>query len=189
MTLTKADKEQRNDEKTRGILDQICARTTKGWAFGSGTDEEKIEKIKAQHKQVRDDFESLILPMFVKKYERCITKAECTHLIRNRSAANHAKEAEQREAERVKIQLEKCPPNRKFYSHTNLTDSKWHRYDTMPTDDELMERKAIRWTPGMMASAAHFLGGFCVTAIHKDGLIIEFEYIYENGKLYSPNVH
>lgn len=199
MTLNPAIKLQRIAAKTSDIIEMIASRKTKGWAFGEGTDAEKTEKIKAAKQIIFADFENMKRVDFLEKYSIYVSRTNRMFLMEQRPAnealeenkakQDCAKEIMKRIAvDRINELLKEFPPNQKFYSYTNLTDSKWHRYEELPTSERLEETKAIRWNARLIGMAASRLGSFCVTGIHFDGLVIEFEYVHDEKGLYDPNI-
>ena len=173
--------------RVQSIVNLICVRKTKGWEKDLGTEEERAARIKAAHDEVQKDFETMPRRHFAEKYDIHISHQHKLFLIRHRPEGDDELQQRVEEEERRQDRLERYPPNRKFYSFTNATDSRWNRYDEPPTEEQLQNAKAIRWTAGMMAASTRGLGPFAPTAILHGGLVIEFEYVYtEKGELYSP---
>lgn len=196
MTLNPEVKAQRIAAKIDDIVAMICTRRTKGWASGEGTDADKVLKIHRAQQEVVQDFKSMSRVSFLIKYSIYVSDTNRKFLMEHRPAEEiqaekqeHEREMKEAAAIRIAGLLEQFPPNQKFYSYTNLTDESWHRYDTLPTLEQLEKAKAIRWNARITALAAVSFGSFCVTGIHFDGRVIEFEYVHDEKGLYNPNIN
>jgi hypothetical protein len=180
----------------QALVDQIASRLTVGHS----------SEYPDVRRQVGADYETMQHEAFDQKYANQIdgvkkkpvplankavkvsagSPRKAKVLSPEKQAENEAK-ALQEKRERNARMLENNPPNRSFYSYTNMTDSEWHRLDALPTEEELERRKAIVWTAGMMSS---FDARIVLKAMHFDGRVIEFEYQYrgegDDIKAYNP---
>lgn len=148
--------------------------------------------------EARNDYSALSIDAFNKKYGKYLSaiqkkpsgsykKPRAADKKVEKSAEEIEKEQEEIRIQSLKEMQEKYPPKTRFFSCTNKDEEKWHRYDSMPTDEFLEKKKAIPWSAGMLGAAAAYLGSFVVVAMHKNYRVVEFEYLYENEKLYNPN--
>jgi Fe2+ transport system protein B len=180
------------------ILNQIIELKVKDTLPDNSTAQDLEEYQERIHMEVNSDYSSIPIDKFNEKYEKYLgaAKKKATSAYKKQKTAPKKveksveeleKEQEEKRMQTLKEMQEKYPPNTRFFSCTNKDEEKWHRYETMPSDEMLEKKKAIPWTAGMMGAAASYLGSFVVVAVHKDYRVIEFEYLYQNDKLYNPS--
>jgi hypothetical protein len=180
------------------ILENIINLKIKDTIPASATNEVRDSHKEKITLETRNDYSALSIDAFNKKYGKYINaiqkksngtykKPRAADKKVEKSAEEIEKEQEEKRMQTLQNTQEKYPPNTRFFSCTNKDDAKWHRYEQMPTDEFLEQKKAIPWSGGMIGSAASSLGSFIVVAVHKDYRVIEFEYLYENDRLYNPN--
>lgn len=146
--------------------------------------------------EVSHDYSELSIEAFNKKYEKYLNaiqkKANGTYKKPkapkkgDKSIEEIEKEQEEYKTQALKKMQEKFPPNKRFFSWTNKDEDKWNRYEELPTVESVASKNAMRWTNGMIGAASSKLGSFVLVAIHHESRVIEFEYVYTDGKLYSP---
>ena len=182
------------------ILEQIIDLKVKDTIPASASNEVRDNHREKIGAETRYDYSALSIDSFNSKYGKYLSaiQKKPTGEYKNKktktvikkvekSVEELEKEQEEERKQELKEMQEKYPPNTRFFSCTNRDEEKWHRYETMPSDEMLEKKKAIPWSGGMIGAAAHYLGSFVVVAVHKDYRVIEFEYLYQNDKLYSPH--